>query len=119
MNFRFDQVESLFTFTIFQSETSKQETDAKKTGEIHSFVLSLMRKFYTGENVSNLYEFLMPFETSEEEPALDIDLSCFWGNLRHDDNENARNCWRISDGNNFKVRGKSFCEDKRKVSSNL
>ncbi|AED95268.1 Pleckstrin homology (PH) domain-containing protein / lipid-binding START domain-containing protein [Arabidopsis thaliana] len=50
-----------------------------------------------------------------EEPALNIDLSCFSGNLRHDDNENARNCWRISDGNNFKVRGKSFCDDKRKI----
>lgn len=58
-----------------------------------------------------------PFETSKEEPALNIDLSCFSGNLRRDDNENARNCWRISDGNNFKVRGKSFCEDKRKVSN--
>ncbi|KAJ0252681.1 Protein ENHANCED DISEASE RESISTANCE 2-like [Hirschfeldia incana] len=54
-------------------------------------------------------------ETLEEEPALDIDLSCFSGNLRHDDNENGRNCWRISDGNNFKIRGQSFCEDKRKT----
>lgn len=59
---------------------------------------------------------VVSFETSEEEPALDIDLSCFSGNLRHDDNENGRNCWRISDGNNFKIRGQSFCEDKRKVS---
>ncbi|XP_023642710.1 protein ENHANCED DISEASE RESISTANCE 2-like isoform X2 [Capsella rubella] len=52
---------------------------------------------------------------TEEEPALKIDLSCFSGNLRHDDNENSRNCWRISDGDNFKVRGKSFCDDKRKI----
>ncbi|KAF2535382.1 hypothetical protein F2Q68_00020101 [Brassica cretica] len=58
---------------------------------------------------------VVSFETSEEEPALDIDLSCFSGNLRHDDNENGRNCWRISDGNNFKIRGQSFCEDKRKT----
>ncbi|XP_010529240.1 PREDICTED: protein ENHANCED DISEASE RESISTANCE 2-like [Tarenaya hassleriana] len=50
-----------------------------------------------------------------EEPAHDIDLSCFSGNLRHNNNENARNCWRTSDGNNFKVRSKSFCDDKRKV----
>ncbi|KAL0693367.1 hypothetical protein Bca4012_060547 [Brassica carinata] len=77
-------------FQIAESEqepdTSKPETMAKKTGE-----------------------------TSEEEPALDIDLSCFSGNLRHDDNENGRNCWRISDGSNFKIRGQSFCEDKRKT----
>ncbi|XP_010518854.1 PREDICTED: protein ENHANCED DISEASE RESISTANCE 2-like [Tarenaya hassleriana] len=50
-----------------------------------------------------------------EESAHDIDLSCFSGNLRRDDHENARNCWRNSDGNNFKVRGKSFCNDKGKV----
>ncbi|CAN8274521.1 unnamed protein product [Cochlearia groenlandica] len=65
-----------------ESETSKTETDVKKT---------------------------------EEEPAHKIDLSCFSGNLKHNENENARNCWRTSDGNNFKVRGKGFCNDKRKV----
>lgn len=57
----------------------------------------------------------MRFETSEEEPTHNIDLSCFSGNLKRNENENARNCWRTSDGNNFKVRGKSFGEDKRKV----
>ncbi|XP_057518243.1 protein ENHANCED DISEASE RESISTANCE 2-like isoform X2 [Amaranthus tricolor] len=44
-----------------------------------------------------------------------IDLTMFSGSLRRDDNENARNCWRISDGNNFKVRSKSYCRDKFKV----
>ncbi|KAI5656440.1 hypothetical protein M9H77_25233 [Catharanthus roseus] len=52
---------------------------------------------------------------SEEEPVDDIDLSIFSGNLRRDDNDKARNCWSISDGNNFRVRSKSFCYDKSKI----
>ncbi|XP_011028070.1 PREDICTED: protein ENHANCED DISEASE RESISTANCE 2-like [Populus euphratica] len=52
---------------------------------------------------------------SEEEPVDQIDLSCFLGNLRRDDRDNARDCWRISDGNNFRVRSKHFCFDKSKV----
>ncbi|CAH2078573.1 unnamed protein product [Thlaspi arvense] len=52
----------------------------------------------------------------EEEPSHNIDLSCFSGNLKRNENENARNCWRTSDGNNFKVRSKSFFSgDKRKI----
>ncbi|KAI4343307.1 hypothetical protein MLD38_027829 [Melastoma candidum] len=51
----------------------------------------------------------------EEEQADQIDLSCFTGNLRRDDRDNARDCWRISDGNNFRVRSKHFCMDKTKV----
>lgn len=50
-----------------------------------------------------------------EEPTDQIDSTMFSGTLRRDDNENARNCWRISDGNNFKVRSKKFCRDKSKV----
>ncbi|KAG6791945.1 hypothetical protein POTOM_001080 [Populus tomentosa] len=51
----------------------------------------------------------------EEEPVDQIDLSCFSGNLRRDDRDNARDCWRISDGNNFRVRSRRFCFDKSKV----
>ncbi|XP_028754672.1 protein ENHANCED DISEASE RESISTANCE 2-like [Neltuma alba] len=51
----------------------------------------------------------------EEEPAIEIDLSCFLGNLRRDDRDNARDCWKISDGNNFRVRSKQFCFDKSKI----
>ncbi|KAJ7953362.1 ENHANCED DISEASE RESISTANCE 2 [Quillaja saponaria] len=51
----------------------------------------------------------------EEEPTDQIDLSCFSGNLRHVDRDNARDCWRISDGNNFRVRSKRFCYDKSKI----
>ena len=54
---------------------------------------------------------LFVFEAVEDQ----IDLTMFSGSLRRDDNENARNCWRISDGNNFKVRSKSYCRDKFKV----
>ncbi|XP_056686970.1 protein ENHANCED DISEASE RESISTANCE 2 isoform X2 [Spinacia oleracea] len=53
--------------------------------------------------------------TAVEEPTDQIDSTMFSGTLRRDDNENARNCWRISDGNNFKVRSKKFCRDKSKV----
>lgn len=42
-------------------------------------------------------------------------MSCFSGNLRRDDRDNSRDCWRISDGNNFRVRSKHFCYDKTKV----
>uniref|UniRef100_M1BKX4 Lipid binding protein n=1 Tax=Solanum tuberosum TaxID=4113 RepID=M1BKX4_SOLTU len=53
----------------------------------------------------------------EEEPIEHIDMSTFSGNLRHDDSDNGRDCWTISDGNNFRVRGKNFCSDKTKVSA--
>lgn len=52
----------------------------------------------------------------EEEPVDQIDLSCFSGNLRRDDRDKARDCWTISDANNFRVRSKHFCYDKTKVS---
>ncbi|XVE65385.1 hypothetical protein DITRI_Ditri07aG0176400 [Diplodiscus trichospermus] len=51
----------------------------------------------------------------EEEPIEKIDLSCFSGNLRRDDRDNGRDCWRISDGNNFRVRSKHFCYNKTKI----
>ncbi|XP_040866239.1 protein ENHANCED DISEASE RESISTANCE 2 isoform X5 [Glycine max] len=50
----------------------------------------------------------------EEEPAHEIDFSSFSGNLRRDDRDNARDCWKISDGNNFKVRSKHYCYEKTK-----
>ncbi|ONI05749.1 hypothetical protein PRUPE_5G022400 [Prunus persica] len=51
----------------------------------------------------------------EEEPADQMDLSCFSGNLRHDDHDKARDCWKVSDGSNFRVRSKHFCYDKTKI----
>ncbi|GFZ08633.1 similar to ENHANCED DISEASE RESISTANCE 2 [Actinidia rufa] len=51
----------------------------------------------------------------EEECSGQIDLSSFSGNLRRDDRDNGRDCWRISDGNNFRVRSKNFCYDKSKI----
>ena len=65
------------------------------------------------------YELLYSFTTavSEEEPSDQIDLSCFSGNLLRNDLDDGRNCWKISDGNNFKVRSKNFVSDKSKVSS--
>ncbi|KAJ4778086.1 Protein ENHANCED DISEASE RESISTANCE 2 [Rhynchospora pubera] len=51
----------------------------------------------------------------EEEPLEKIDLSGFSGNLRKDDNEKSRDCWRLSDGNNFRVRSKHFVYNKSKI----
>ncbi|CAL4940881.1 unnamed protein product [Urochloa decumbens] len=51
----------------------------------------------------------------DEEDSDKIDLSGFSGNLRRDDRDNSRDCWRISDGNNFRVRSKTFVYDKSKV----
>ncbi|KAH7668792.1 Bet v1-like protein [Dioscorea alata] len=44
-----------------------------------------------------------------------IDLSCFSGNIRRDDDDKSRDCWTISDGNNFRIRGKTFFKDKSKI----
>lgn len=44
-----------------------------------------------------------------------IDLSGFSGNIRRDDDDKSRDCWTISDGNNFRIRGKTFFKDKSKV----
>ncbi|XP_020599133.1 protein ENHANCED DISEASE RESISTANCE 2-like isoform X2 [Phalaenopsis equestris] len=52
---------------------------------------------------------------ADEDPLDQLDLTSFSGNLRHDDRDNVRDCWRISDGNNFKVRSKTFCNDKTKI----
>ncbi|XP_038877165.1 protein ENHANCED DISEASE RESISTANCE 2 [Benincasa hispida] len=51
----------------------------------------------------------------EEESIDRIDLSSFSGNIRYDDRDGSRDCWRISDGNNFRVRSKTFCFDKTKI----
>ncbi|KAM7510660.1 hypothetical protein LguiB_009535 [Lonicera macranthoides] len=51
----------------------------------------------------------------EEEPTDQIDLSCFSGNLQRDDLESGRDCWRICDGNRFRVRSKNFSKDKSKI----
>ncbi|XP_008813630.1 LOW QUALITY PROTEIN: protein ENHANCED DISEASE RESISTANCE 2-like [Phoenix dactylifera] len=52
---------------------------------------------------------------ADEEPSDQIDLSGFSGNLRRDDQEKSRDCWRISDGNNFRVRSNHFIYDKTKI----
>ncbi|XP_059275548.1 protein ENHANCED DISEASE RESISTANCE 2-like isoform X5 [Lycium ferocissimum] len=55
--------------------------------------------------------------TALKEPLEQIDLSIFSGNLQRNDNDNGRNCWQISDGNNFRVRSRNFCYDKSEVAS--
>ncbi|KAI3453873.1 hypothetical protein Pfo_010535 [Paulownia fortunei] len=52
---------------------------------------------------------------SEEEPQDQVDVSIFSGNLRRDGHDKARDCWTLSDGNNFRVRSKNFCHDKSKI----
>lgn len=50
-----------------------------------------------------------------EEPSDQIDVSCFSGNLRRDERDKSRDCWRVSDGNNFRIRGKHFAYNKTKI----
>nr|XP_019705783.1 protein ENHANCED DISEASE RESISTANCE 2 isoform X1 [Elaeis guineensis] len=52
---------------------------------------------------------------ADEEPSGQIDLAGFSGILRRDDRDKSRDCWRISDGNNFRVRSKHFTYDKTKI----
>ncbi|ONK58899.1 uncharacterized protein A4U43_C08F870 [Asparagus officinalis] len=52
---------------------------------------------------------------SDEKSSDQIDMSCFSGNLRWNDDDKGRNCWKISDGDNFKIRSKNFASDKSKV----
>lgn len=63
----------------------------------------------------NTYLHSYCFEAPKEETTDQIDFSIFSGNLQHDDHDDARNSWKISEGNNFKVRSKTFCQDKSKV----
>ncbi|KAK4349577.1 hypothetical protein RND71_032332 [Anisodus tanguticus] len=88
-------------------EYSDEDEDFQGTDQ--EYLLLVSRNFFT-ENLSTC-------EALEEEPLEHIDLSTFSGNLRHDDCDNGRDCWTISDGNNFRVRGKNFCSDKTKVSA--
>ncbi|XP_042019983.1 protein ENHANCED DISEASE RESISTANCE 2-like isoform X3 [Salvia splendens] len=68
---------------------------------------------YAGQEVSTSEVNDKRNESSDDEPELDMNF--YFGNLRRDDQENARNCWTLSDGNNFRVRGKNFCSDKSKT----
>ncbi|KAL6544190.1 Protein ENHANCED DISEASE RESISTANCE 2 [Orobanche gracilis] len=52
---------------------------------------------------------------SEEEHQDQVYVSIFSGNLHRNDHDNARDCYTISDGNNFRVRSKNFCHDKSKT----
>ncbi|GFP99164.1 protein enhanced disease resistance 2, partial [Phtheirospermum japonicum] len=52
---------------------------------------------------------------SEEESHEQLDVSIFSGNLRLDDLDNARDCYTLSDGNNFKVCSNNFFLDKSKA----
>uniref|UniRef100_A0A7N0UZG8 APOSTART n=1 Tax=Kalanchoe fedtschenkoi TaxID=63787 RepID=A0A7N0UZG8_KALFE len=67
------------------------------------------------EGNSSNQEYELNKAVVEEEQKEQIDYSHFVGNLRRDDRENARNSWKISDGNNFRVRSKHFCSDKSKI----
>ncbi|XP_021903100.1 protein ENHANCED DISEASE RESISTANCE 2-like isoform X2 [Carica papaya] len=76
-------------------------------------------EFQIAESEQEAYTSRLENETKrtavEEEPVHQIDLSCFSGNLRHDDRDNARDSWKLSDGNNFRVRSKHFFYDKTKI----
>ncbi|KMZ74937.1 hypothetical protein ZOSMA_120G00270 [Zostera marina] len=59
----------------------------------------------------NQHKMKVSFEKSSDI----VELSGFTGNLRRNDDEKGRDCWRISDGCNFRIRSKRFIYDKTKV----
>ncbi|XP_077234808.1 protein ENHANCED DISEASE RESISTANCE 2-like isoform X1 [Tasmannia lanceolata] len=72
-------------------------------------------EYQIAETEQELFENEIRQTVLDEEPGDHLDLSCFSGNLRRDDRDNSRDCWRISDGNNFRVRSKHFTYDKTKI----
>ncbi|CAD6252257.1 unnamed protein product [Miscanthus lutarioriparius] len=50
-----------------------------------------------------------------DEPPEKNDLSCFLGILHRDPEEKSRNCWTVPDSKIFKVRSKTFPQDKSKI----
>jgi hypothetical protein len=70
---------------------------------------------YTVQTSTHGHDAPVKLPVLDEEDSDQIDVSGFSGNLRRDDRDNTRDCWRMSDGNNFRVRSKTFIYDKSKV----
>lgn len=112
-----------FSFLGFSRHTkqrmrmiSREQVDDNQLIYFYLFGQDPLFRELVGISILNIYLYIfLLIEALEEEPVHKIDLSCFWGNLRRDDRDNSRDCWRISDGNNFRVRSKHFCHDKTKV----
>lgn len=65
----------------------------------------------TKENMTTNSSTNFPVEETMEA----LDWSAFPSSVSRDDRENARNCWSIPNGNNFRVRSKLFSFDRSKV----
>ncbi|CAN1174894.1 Protein ENHANCED DISEASE RESISTANCE 2 [Linum perenne] len=97
-----DQMTAEGRNSAMMDEYSDEDEEFQIAEEEQEVVLLLIRFFFFR------YEVL-------EEPVDEIDHSWFSGNLRYDERENGRDCWKISEGNNFRVRSRNFCFDKTKI----
>ncbi|URD98055.1 START domain containing protein [Musa troglodytarum] len=97
-----DQVFTDNTHPLILDEDSDEEED--------NHILDAEEEGSTTTTGNNNTQTDMDVETSDS-----FDTSCFSGNLRRDDDENSRDCWRLPDGNNFKVRSENFFKDKSKI----
>nr|GLL48714.1 protein ENHANCED DISEASE RESISTANCE 2-like isoform X2 [Ipomoea trifida] len=102
-------------FQVADQEEQKPllENEVKKTGMLTVYYKSFSYMYIYHQENTYLHSYR--FEAPEEETTDQIDFSIFSGNLQHDDRDDARNSWKISEGDNFKVRSKNFCQDKSKA----
>ncbi|CAN6486988.1 unnamed protein product [Victoria cruziana] len=99
---------SLDQMPVISQDTMQLDEDSDEDGDY---------QFAEQDAEQEAYEAVVENEANQtvEGTTQQIELSLFTGNLRRDDRDMSRDCWRISDGNNFRVRSKHFLFDKSKV----
>ncbi|KAH9687071.1 protein ENHANCED DISEASE RESISTANCE 2-like [Citrus sinensis] len=108
---------TLAPMAVEQTTTTRAATSVLESARVAGLFRWLTQALLLANEKKIENDFKRTVAALEEEQADQIDLSCFSGNLRHDDRDNARDCWKLSDGNNFRVRSKHFCYDKTKIPS--
>ncbi|KAG6387801.1 hypothetical protein SASPL_152995 [Salvia splendens] len=100
-----DQIHAANRNSVLLDEYSDDDEDLQADQEVPEMTYAMPSTFEIEDKRTGY----------EEESTDQIDLSIFSGNLRRDDHDKARNCWTLSNGNNFRVRSKRFCYDKSKI----
>nr|GMD99202.1 protein ENHANCED DISEASE RESISTANCE 2-like isoform X1 [Ipomoea batatas] len=92
-------------FQVADQEEEKPllENEVKKTGILTVYYKSFSYMYIYHQENTYLHSYC--FEAAEEETTDQIDFSIFSGNLHRDDRDDARNSWKISEGDNFKAPG--------------
>ncbi|XP_065002222.1 protein ENHANCED DISEASE RESISTANCE 2-like isoform X1 [Musa acuminata AAA Group] len=97
---------------VFTDNTHPLILDEDSDDEEDTHILDAEEEMELG---SYCHVFQKNIEEMDVDTSDSFDTSCFSGNLRWDDDENSRDCWRLPDGNNFKVRSENFFKDKSKI----